>query len=71
MDFRVEMTCGGCVNAVRNSLRKTLGEQMADLQIDLAARKVSVELVVRSDLNEEQVLELLSKCGKPCKLWTE
>ena len=69
-NFKVEMTCGGCENAVRNSLRKNLGDKLIDLQIDLTSRKVTVVIEDTKQWTDKEMLELIFKCGKTSTVWS-
>ena len=67
VQLKVEMTCGACENAVRNSIAKNLGDEVKSLHIDLATKLVDIEL--KSDkYTKEQVVEIVSKCGKKVEL---
>ncbi|KAI6210562.1 Metal homeostasis factor ATX1-like [Aphelenchoides besseyi] len=57
--FSLAMTCDGCANAARRVLAK-LGDQVKDVQIDVAAKKVDVT----TDLSQEEILKVLEKTGK-------
>ena len=67
VQLKVEMTCGACENAVRNSIAKNLGDEVQSLQIDLASQLVNIELK-SNKYTKEQVVEIVSKCGKKVEL---
>lgn len=67
VQLKVEMTCGACENAVRNSINKNLGDEVQNLHIDLASQLVKIELK-SNKYTKEQVLEIVSKCGKKVEL---
>lgn len=67
VQLKVEMTCGSCENAVRNSIAKNLGDEVEKLDIDLANKLVKIDL--KSDkYTKEQVVEIVSRCGKKVDL---
>jgi len=59
-EFKVEMTCEGCSNAVNRVLGKLQGQGVNKVDIDLPGKKVYVD----STLSSEQLLETLKKTGK-------
>lgn len=61
--LRVDMTCEGCVNAVKRILGKTEGVESFD--VDLALKKVTV----RGSVTPEALVEKVSKMGKDTALW--
>ena len=67
VQLKVEMTCGACENAVRNSIKKNLGDEVQNLHVDLASQLVKIELK-SNKYTKEQVLEIVSKCGKKVEL---
>jgi len=63
-EFHVEMTCEGCVNAVKRILEKHKGQGVEDYQIDLSAQKVTIQ----GTLDEEAMTAIIGKCGKDVEL---
>jgi copper chaperone len=61
--LRVDMTCEGCVNAVKRILGKTEGVESFD--VDLALKKVTV----RGSVSAEALVEKVGKMGKDTSLW--
>ncbi|KAI4495998.1 hypothetical protein M0802_008213 [Mischocyttarus mexicanus] len=59
-EFRVEMTCEGCVNSVQNVLNKKAG--VNDINVNLDNKMVSVKTTLSSD----EVLQTIKKTGKEC-----
>ncbi|XP_039281326.1 copper transport protein ATOX1 [Nilaparvata lugens] len=59
-EFKVEMTCEGCSNAVQRVLNKLKGQGVDDVQIDLKDQKV----LVASTLSADELLETIKKTGK-------
>lgn len=59
-EFRVEMTCEGCVNSVQNVLNKQAG--VNDINVNLDNKMVSVKTTLSSD----EVLQTIKKTGKEC-----
>ncbi|OAD57646.1 Copper transport protein ATOX1, partial [Eufriesea mexicana] len=59
-EFKVEMTCEGCANAVTNVLNKKEG--VRKVEIDLQAMKV----IVTSTLPPDEILQAIKKTGKSC-----
>ncbi|KAJ6647927.1 Copper transport protein ATOX1 [Pseudolycoriella hygida] len=51
-EFKVEMTCGGCSNAVQKVLGK-LGDKVEELNIDLDTRTV----LVKSSMSADELLQ--------------
>lgn len=67
IELKVEMTCVSCENAVRNSIGKNLGDEVEKLEIDLPNKLVKLDL--KSDkYSKEQIVEIVSKCGKKVEL---
>ncbi|KAJ8405391.1 hypothetical protein AAFF_G00318640 [Aldrovandia affinis] len=58
LEFAVQMTCDGCVNAVRTALEGAQGVQ--SVKIDLAREEVLVE----SALTSQEVLRLIESTGR-------
>ncbi|KAG5853253.1 hypothetical protein ANANG_G00071130 [Anguilla anguilla] len=58
LEFGVQMTCNGCVNAVRTALEGTQGVQ--SVEIDLAQEQVLVE----SSLTSQEVQSLIESTGR-------
>lgn len=67
IQLKVEMTCSSCENAVRNSINKNLGDELQSLDIDLANKLVKIGLK-SNKFSKEQVVEIVSKCGKKVDL---
>uniref|UniRef100_A0A914DLQ1 Copper transport protein ATOX1 n=2 Tax=Acrobeloides nanus TaxID=290746 RepID=A0A914DLQ1_9BILA len=57
--YHVEMTCGGCSNAVQKVLGK-LGDKVTNVDINLQNKTVAVT----TDLSSQEILEALQKTGK-------
>lgn len=67
--FRVEMTCNGCLEAVKRSLNKNLGpDKLVSVVGDLEEQSVTVQ--TKGPEDEQQVLALVSKAGKKTELFT-
>lgn len=62
--LKVAMMCGGCEGAVRRVLTKMEGVQ--DVNIDLPSNKV----VVKGDVQPQDVFETVAKTGKKTEFWT-
>lgn len=60
--FKVDMPCEGCVNAIKRSLNKTYGDQLVAVDTDLSTQLVKVSL--NKEYTYEQVYEALAKTGK-------
>jgi len=60
--FHVNMTCEGCSNAVKRVLGK-LGDKVHNVEIKLDEKLVTVD----TDMEKEEVLEVLRKTGKEVK----
>lgn len=58
-EFKVEMTCDGCANAVKRVLGKQ-GSDVQDVQVDVAARSV----IVTSTLPHDKLQQIIAKTGK-------
>ncbi len=62
--LRVDMMCEGCVAAVKRVLGKMEGIESFD--VNLAEKKV----VVKGNVNAQDVLDKVSKTGKKTELWS-
>ena len=63
--FKVDMPCEGCVNAIKRSLNKTFGEELAAVDTDLSTQLVKVSLKSGgAAITYDQVKEALVKTGK-------
>eukprot|EP00699_Malawimonas_sp_californiana_P000708 EC714138.1.p1 GENE.EC714138.1~~EC714138.1.p1 ORF type:complete len:70 (+),score=10.36 EC714138.1:56-265(+) len=63
--FNVEITCGGCVNAVRRVLERMEGVQSVDISLEQ-------ELVtVQGTATPADMLEKILKTGKAARLASE
>ena len=67
IQLRVEMTCSSCENAVRNSINKNLDDELQNLEIDLPNKLVKIDLK-SNKYSKEQIVEIVSKCGKKVEL---
>ena len=65
--FRVEMTCNACLEAVKRSLNRSLGEKLVSVTGDLQEQSVIVQ--TKGPEDEQQVLALVSKAGKKTELF--
>lgn len=62
--LKVDMMCEGCVAAVKRVLGKMEGIESFD--VNLAEKKV----VVKGNVNAQDVLDKVSKTGKKTELWS-
>jgi len=63
--FKVEMTCEGCVGAVKKCLQKAFGDQLKSVDTDLTTKTVVIRLDSTSrELTPEEVETALKKSGK-------
>ncbi|RWS28544.1 hypothetical protein B4U80_01803 [Leptotrombidium deliense] len=65
------MTCDGCVGAVKRSLQKSLSDKLVNVDADWTTKLVDVTVRYPNEseaLSNEQLLELLKKCGKECEV---
>lgn len=60
--LKVEMTCGGCVAAVKRVLGKMEGVESYDVSLE------DQKVVVRGNVTPQDVLEKVSKTGKKTEL---
>ena len=65
-NFNAEITCEGCVNAIKRSLDRSLGEKLLNFEASVPDRKVT--LTVDDSLTQQQCLEALQKSGKECSV---
>jgi copper chaperone len=61
--LKVGMSCQGCVGAVERAIKKMSGVETSN--IDLKEQKVTIVGNVKAD----EVLERISKTGKPTEFW--
>ncbi|XP_054163462.1 copper transport protein ATOX1-like [Oppia nitens] len=63
--FKVEMTCESCANAVKRCLTKAFGDQLKQVDTDVATQAVVVHLDNSGQqFTDDQVLEAVKKSGK-------
>jgi len=65
--FKVDITCEGCVNALKKSLTKTFGEKLVAVNADVQTQLVSVSINNHSSqpLPYDEVFAAVAKAGKP------
>jgi len=59
-EYHVEMTCEGCVGAVKRILDRHIGKGVDTYEVDLPMKLVTI----RGTLEEEAMTEVIGKCGK-------
>ncbi|RWS01037.1 hypothetical protein B4U79_00131, partial [Dinothrombium tinctorium] len=60
-NFKVEITCDGCVNAIKRSLSKSLGDKLKNVDANVETKAVAVTVHYpdeSSELTAEQMLDL-------------
>lgn len=64
--FKVDMPCEGCVNAIKRSLGKTYGDELSSVDADLPTQLVKISIIAKGDkaYTYDQVYEALAKTGK-------
>lgn len=63
--FKVDLPCDGCVNAVKRSLNKTYGTELANVDADLKTQLVKITISRNGEpYSYDQVYDALSKAGK-------
>ncbi|CAG2164744.1 unnamed protein product [Oppiella nova] len=63
--FTVEMTCEGCVNAVKRCLTKAFGDRLSSVDTDLSSKSVVVVIDNSAHhYSHDDVFEAIKKCGK-------
>ncbi len=63
--FKVDITCEGCVNALKKSLNKTFGQQLVSIDANVSTQLVNI--TIRSDdkpFTYDEVYDAVLKCGK-------
>lgn len=63
-EFKVEITCEGCVNALKNSLTKTYGDRLVNVDANVQTRHVVVTIKGDPLPSYEEVTEAVKKTGK-------
>uniref|UniRef100_T1KDU9 Uncharacterized protein n=1 Tax=Tetranychus urticae TaxID=32264 RepID=T1KDU9_TETUR len=64
--FNAEITCEGCVNAIKRSLDRSLGDKLLNLESNVPEK--SVTLTVDDSVTQQQCLDALQKSGKECSI---
>ena len=63
--FKVDIPCEGCVNAIKRSLNKTYGDELCSVDADITTKLVKITIAKNGNpYTYDQVYDSLAKAGK-------